>query len=127
MAACGPARCPTASGVRTATTFFPGAVVRSVPDLAAAEAALQGGEVDYVFGDGLGLALWLGGTAADGCCAFSGGPYLESRFFGEGVGFLFRPEDEPLRRAFDYALHRLWDEGKYAELYLRFFPISPRN
>jgi polar amino acid transport system substrate-binding protein len=105
--------------------FFPGAAVRSVPDLTAAEAALRSGEVDFVFADGLGLALWIGGTEAGGCCGFAGGPYLESRFFGEGVGFVFRPEDEVLRRAFDYALHRLWDEGKYAEIYLRFFPVSP--
>ena len=55
----------------------------------------------------------------------TGGPYLESRFFGEGIGFVVRREDENLRRAFDFALQRLWDEGKYAELYLRFFPISP--
>jgi polar amino acid transport system substrate-binding protein len=105
--------------------FFPGASIRSVPDLTAAEAALRDGEVDFVFADGLGLALWVGGVNAGGCCAFVGGPYLESRFFGEGIGFVFRPEDEVLRRAFDYALHRLWDEGKYAEIYLRFFPISP--
>ena len=30
-----------------------------------------------------------------------------------------------LSRALDDALQRLWDEGKYAELYLRFFPVSP--
>jgi polar amino acid transport system substrate-binding protein len=106
-------------------TFFPDASVRSVPDLAAATAALKNGEVDYVFADGVGLALWINGSEAGGCCAFVGGPYLESRFFGEGIGFVFRPEDEVLRRAFDYALRRLWDEGKYAELYLRFFPVSP--
>ena len=106
-------------------TFFPNVSVRSVPDLAAATAALKNGEVDYIFADGVGLALWINGSEAGGCCAFVGGPYLESRFFGEGIGFVFRPEDEVLRRAFDYALRRLWDEGKYAELYLRFFPVSP--
>jgi len=25
----------------------------------------------------------------------------------------------------DFALQQLWKEGKYAELYLRFFPVSP--
>jgi len=105
-------------------TFFPGASIRSVSDLAAAAAALKNGEVDYIFADGVGLALWINGSDAEGCCAFVGGPYLESRFFGEGIGFVFRPEDEVLRRAFDYALHRLWDEGKYAELYLRFSPSA---
>ena len=43
----------------------------------------------------------------------------------EGIGFIVRKDDELLRRAFDHALQRLWDEGKYAELYLRFFPVSP--
>jgi polar amino acid transport system substrate-binding protein len=105
--------------------FFTRAPVRGFPDLPAAEAALRRGETDYVFGDGLALSLWIGGTDAAGCCGFIGGPYLESRFFGEGIGFVVRKEDEVLRRAFDHALQRLWDEGKYAELYLRFFPVSP--
>jgi polar amino acid transport system substrate-binding protein len=105
--------------------FMPGATVKEHDDLATALAALKAGQVDYVFADSLGLALWLGGTAAGACCAFAGGPYLESRFFGEGIGFILRKDDETLRRAFDHALQRLWEEGKYAELYLRFFPISP--
>jgi polar amino acid transport system substrate-binding protein len=106
-------------------TFFPKAQRRNFADLASAQGALRRGEVDYVFADALGLALWIGGVDAAGCCAFAGGPYLESRFFGEGIGFVVRRDDEILRRALDFALHRLWDEGKYAELYLRFFPISP--
>jgi polar amino acid transport system substrate-binding protein len=105
--------------------FFARATIRSFADLPAAEAALRRGETDYAFGDGLGLALWIGGTDAAGCCGLIGGPYLESRFFGEGIAFVVRKEDDNLRRAFDHALQRLWDEGKYAELYLRFFPVSP--
>lgn len=73
----------------------------------------------------MALALWIGGTEAAGCCAFSGGDYLENRYFGEGIGFVTRKEDEALARALDDALQRLWDEGKYAELYLRFFPVGP--
>ena len=65
-----------------------------IPELAAAQAALKAGEIDYLFADGLGLALWIGGEDAGGCCDFSGGPYLESRFFGEGIGFITRTEDE---------------------------------
>lgn len=105
--------------------FFPAAALKAYPDLSLAQAALRRGEVEYLFGDGLGLALWLGGTEAAGCCGFVGGPYLESRYFGEGIGFVLRPEDAALRRALDDALFRLWQEGKYAELYLRFFPIGP--
>ncbi|HVL72147.1 MAG TPA: transporter substrate-binding domain-containing protein [Beijerinckiaceae bacterium] len=107
------------------SNFFTGARVQGFPDFVAAQAALRGGEVEYLFADGLTLALWIGGAASGGCCDFAGGPYMESRFFGEGIGFVLRTDDELLRRAIDYALQRLWDEGKYAELYLRFFPISP--
>lgn len=106
-------------------SFFPLAVATSVPDLATAEAVLRRGEVDYVFGDGMALALWIGGAEAAECCVFAGGPYLESRFFGEGIGFIVRPEDDTLRRALDFALRKLQENGKYAELYLRFFPVSP--
>lgn len=107
------------------TTFFPSLAPVPQASLAEAQAALRSGEVDLVFGDGLSLALWLGGTASGECCAFTGGPYLESRFFGEGIGFVLRPEDDALRRAIDFALQALWEEGKYAELYLRFFPVGP--
>ena len=107
------------------TTFFPRAAAKNFPTLAAATAALRRGEVEFVFGDGLGLALWVGGADAAGCCNLTGAPYLESRFFGEGIGFVLRKEDENLRRALDFALQRLWEEGRYAELYLRFFPVSP--
>ncbi len=106
-------------------SFFARGEAKSFPNLTAATSAMRRGEVDYVFADGLSLALWIGGTEAAGCCALVGGPYLESRFFGEGIGFIMRKDDEILRRAFDFALQRLWDEGKYAEIYLRFFPVSP--
>lgn len=108
-----------------AKAFYAASSIKPYPELGAAQAALKNGEVDYLFADGLSLALWIGGTEAANCCAFTGGPFLESRFFGEGIGFILRKEDETLRRAFEFALQRLWDEGRYAELYLRFFPVSP--
>lgn len=108
-----------------ARAFAPRATLVSYPDLASAQSALKAAEVDYVFADGLGLSLWLNGEESEACCEFAGGPYLESRFFGEGIGFVVRKDDETLRRAFDFALQQLWREGKYAELYLRFFPVSP--
>jgi polar amino acid transport system substrate-binding protein len=108
-----------------AWAFMPMASLKPYPDMAAAQAALKAGEIEFLFADGLGLALWIGGEEAGGCCGFAGGPYLESRFFGEGIGFITRKQDENLRRALDFALQQLWKEGKYAELYLRFFPVSP--
>lgn len=105
--------------------YFPKAARKTFTDLASAESALRRGEVDYLFADGLNLALWLNGQEAENCCAFSGGDYLENRYFGEGIGLVTRTEDAALARALDDALQRVWDDGKYTELYLRFFPVSP--
>jgi polar amino acid transport system substrate-binding protein len=104
---------------------FPDLEPTRAPNNFVAQSELRRGETDVVFGDGLGLALWIGGRASQDCCAFVGGPYLDDHYFGEGVGFVMRADDGELKRAFDYALHRLWEEGKYSELYLAFFPISP--
>lgn len=106
-------------------TFFPKATLRVEPDLATALTNLRRGEVEFVFADGVGLSRWVGGADSGDCCALIGGPYLESSFFGEGISLLVRKDDEVLRRTLDYGLQQLWDEGKYAEIYLRFFPISP--
>lgn len=105
--------------------FLPKAEAKEFADLASAEGAVKRGEADYVFADGLGLALWVGGLEAGTCCALIGGDYLENRYFGEGIGLIVRQEDAALSRALDDALQRVWDDGKYTELYLRFFPVSP--
>jgi polar amino acid transport system substrate-binding protein len=100
-------------------------ILDSQPSLAPALAALRNGEVDAVFADGLALSLWLHGRASADCCRFLDGPFTDNAWFGEGMAFLTRKEDVALQRAFDYALERLWQRGRYAELYLRFFPVSP--
>lgn len=105
--------------------YFPSAALSRAANLFLAQGELQRGEVDLVFGDGLTLALWIGGRSSQDCCAFAGGPYLDERYFGEGIGFVMRAQDEQLRRAFDYALQRIWEEGEYSETWLTFFPVSP--
>jgi polar amino acid transport system substrate-binding protein len=88
-------------------------------------AALRRGEIDLLFGDGIALSFWLNGTDSAGCCVFRGGPFTESRFFGEGVGIAVRRGNDLLRQAINWALFRLWESGKYTDLWLRYFPISP--
>jgi polar amino acid transport system substrate-binding protein len=105
-------------------TFFPGVVVKTYPDFSALHEALRAGEVGAIFADGLSLAVWLAGESSAGCCAFKGGPFVESRFFGEGVGIAVRKEDADLRRAMDWALARLSATGVYAEIYRKYFPIG---
>ena len=106
-------------------TLFTEAELRPFPDADSARFALKRGEVDLLFGDGVSLAFWLNGTDSANCCAFRGGPYLESRFFGEGVGIAVRRGNDLLRQAFNWALFRIWEKGRFTDLWLRYFPISP--
>jgi polar amino acid transport system substrate-binding protein len=106
-------------------TYFPGATLVARPSEAAAREALRSGQADFLFGDGISLAFWLNGNSSADCCRFAGGPYLESRYFGEGVGMALRPTDDTLRRAIDFALFRIWERGIYADLVRRWFPVSP--
>ena len=106
-------------------TLFTEAELHTYPNSEAARAALKKGEVDLLFGDGISLAFWLNGTDSAGCCEFRGGPYLESRYFGEGVGIAVRHGNDLLRQAFNWALFRLWEKGRFTDLWLRYFPISP--
>ena len=99
--------------------------VKSYRTAEAARDALRAGEVDLLFGDGISLAFWLNGTESGNCCAFRGGPYLESRYFGEGVGIAVKRGNDPLRQGFNWALFRLWEKGRFSDLWLRYFPISP--
>jgi polar amino acid transport system substrate-binding protein len=105
--------------------MFTEAEVKPYANAEAAREALRNGEVDLLFGDGIALAFWLNGTDSGGCCAFRGGPYLESRFFGEGVGIAVKRGNDLLRQALNWALFRQWEKGSYTDLWLRYFPISP--
>jgi polar amino acid transport system substrate-binding protein len=105
--------------------MFTEAEVRPYPNAEAAREALRRKDVDLLFGDGIALAFWLNGSDSAGCCAFRGGPFLESRFFGEGVGIAVKRGNDLLRQALNWALFRQWETGKFADLWLRYFPISP--
>jgi polar amino acid transport system substrate-binding protein len=108
-----------------AKTFFTEAETKAYPTPEAAREALRRGEVDLLFGDGIQLAFWLNGTDSGNCCEFRGGPFMESRYFGEGVGIAVKRGNETLRLALNYALFALWEKGRFTDLWLRYFPISP--
>src|SRR5262245_44239458 len=99
--------------------------VRTYPNADITRLALRRGDVDLLFGDSISLAFWLNGTDSENCCAFRGGPYLDSRYFGEGVGVAVRRGNDPVRLALNYALFRVWEQGRFTDLWLRYFPISP--
>jgi polar amino acid transport system substrate-binding protein len=105
--------------------MFTAAEVRAYANAEAAREALRNGDVDLLFGDGVTLAFWINGSESAGCCAFRGGPFLESRYFGEGVGIAVRRGNDLLRQALNWALFRQWEKGAFTDLWLRYFPISP--
>jgi polar amino acid transport system substrate-binding protein len=105
--------------------LFTEVALHPYPNADAARFALKKGEVDLLFGDGISLAFWLNGTDSANCCVFRGGPFLESHYFGEGVGIAVRRGNDLLRQAFNWALFQLWEKGRFTDLWLRYFPISP--
>ncbi|MHC2331375.1 polar amino acid transport system substrate-binding protein [Bradyrhizobium sp. USDA 4454] len=105
--------------------MFTDAEIHSYPDNDALRAALRRGEVDFIFGDAISLAFWINGTDSAECCAFSGGPFVESRYFGEGVGIAVRKGNDLLRQSLNWALFRIWEKGRFTDLWLRYFSISP--
>jgi polar amino acid transport system substrate-binding protein len=105
--------------------LFTGVDLRPYANDEAVRQALKSGEVKLLFGDGIQLAFWLNGSDSAGCCAFVGGPFTESRFFGEGIGIAVRRGNDPLRQALNWALFRLWETGRFTDLWLRYFPVSP--
>jgi len=129
---------PTAEGLRGKTlavmqhtaheaylaAMFPEVGRKLYPTADAAREAVRKGEADAHFGDGLQLSFWLQSQAAEDCCVFAGGPYLESRFFGQGYAIAMAKGPTDTKRAIDAALQTLYEKGVYAELYLRYFPVG---
>ena len=104
--------------------FFGRTKLKPFPTRAAELAALKGGQVDAAFGDAIGFALWLNGPESAGCCGFRGGPFTESRYFGNGVSIVVGKDNAALREALDLELSKLAQNGTYADLYLKWFPIG---
>jgi polar amino acid transport system substrate-binding protein len=104
--------------------FFSRATLKTYPDRAGMMAALRSKDIDLAFGDAISLAIWMNDAAAENCCAFQGGPFMEPGFFGEGIGIAVRPSDGGLRQSLNWALQRLDERGVTTELYLKYFPIG---
>ncbi len=104
--------------------FYPESEIVVFETAAKAKEALRDGTADVLFGDGISLMFWLNGTASENCCEFRGGPYGDSKYFGEGIGIAVRRGNRKLRVILDYGLARLREDGRLEELYLRYFPSS---
>ena len=92
------------------------------PELA--REALQQGKVDYVFDDGVSLAFWINGSLARQCCELRGGPYLDPKFFGDGIAIAVPKSDQEIRALINAALKRVRKTGRFQELVERYFPTQ---
>ncbi|WP_144860172.1 transporter substrate-binding domain-containing protein [Mesorhizobium sp. J18] len=85
---------------------------------------LKEDKLDAVFGDGMRLGFWLADEQSLNCCIFAGGPYLAPEYLGQGLAIAVSRDNPELAEALDYALQQIDSKGVFAELYLRYFPIS---
>lgn len=102
--------------------FFRASRIEVHPSSDSAREALAGGKIDYLFDDGISLSFWLNGTLSRECCEFRGGPFLESRYFGDGIAVALPKGDAKLKEVVDKALSRLRESGRLDELVGRHFP-----
>jgi polar amino acid transport system substrate-binding protein len=103
------------------STFFRLAQIQvfDTPDLA--REALAAGKVDLVFDDAVSLAFWINGTVSKECCEFKGGPFLEPRYFGEGIAIAVPKTDPELKLLLNGALRRVRASGRFDELVQQYF------
>jgi len=104
--------------------FFKGATLMPMKDHDAIRAALVANKVDLIFDDGITSVFWLNGAESKNCCAFRGGPFMDPKYFGHGVGLAVRKGDRRLREIINYALEKVRRDGIYEELFLRYFPLA---
>jgi polar amino acid transport system substrate-binding protein len=102
--------------------FFPNLEVKPFDSPLEARQALKSGATDAHFGDALTLSLWMATASADGCCHFVGRSFTENAYFGEGIAIAVDADDPDLRDALNYAMAELYREGRYFEIFLRYFP-----
>lgn len=105
-------------------TFFGDARIQPYKSTDKVREALRESKVDVIFGDGISLAFWLNGTLSKQCCEFRGGPFLEPKFFGDGLAIAVRPGDSRLRAVINDGLDRVRASGRFQELVARYFPFE---
>ncbi|WP_332059906.1 transporter substrate-binding domain-containing protein [Bartonella sp. CB74] len=105
-------------------SYFPEAKWQGFKNREELYKALQDHTIDLIFDDGFALSLWLNDPKSSDCCHFVGGVYMAPQLLGKGMRIAVAKKNAKLVHMFNYALKSLEDDGKLAELYLRYFPVS---
>ncbi len=103
------------------TAFFQLSSIQLFDTAELARDALMQGKIDLVFDDGISLVFWINGTASKECCELRGGPFLEPRYFGEGMAIAVPKLDPDLRILLNSALKRVRSSGRFDELVQQYF------
>jgi polar amino acid transport system substrate-binding protein len=104
--------------------FFPNSTIVAFGTPEEAHIALKENKTELLFGDAISLMFWLNGSDSGACCQFRGGGYLESEYFGEGVGIAVVKGNIRLQEVLNYALAKLRASGRFEELKRRHFPLA---
>ena len=104
-------------------TFFRDSPLAIYENADLAREALAAGKADFLFDDGISLAFWLNGTLSRQCCEMRGGPFLEPKFFGDGIAIAVPKNDPQIRLLLNKALDRVRASGRFEELVQRYFPV----
>jgi len=103
-------------------TFFRDSRIEVHPSSESAREAMVNGKLDYLFDDGISLSFWLNGTLSQQCCEFRGGPFLESKFFGDGIAIAVKKGDRQTRELINRSIASLRESGRFEEIIGRYFP-----
>lgn len=103
-------------------SWYPKLNSNSMDDRKTLLEALKSKEIDVLFGDGLQMSFWLSGEESQNCCKFLGGAHLSRDFLGEGLSIAVGKGDQSLINALNYGLALMTKNGRFAELYLKYFP-----
>jgi polar amino acid transport system substrate-binding protein len=104
-------------------TFFHDSALVVYENTDLAREALAAGKADFLFDDGISLAFWLNGTLSRQCCEMRGGPFLEPKFFGDGIAIAVPKNDPQIRLLLNKGLDRVRASGRFEELVQRYFPV----
>ncbi len=104
--------------------YFPKAKWQGFKEREELYQALQKRTIDLIFDDGFALSLWFKNQKSVDCCHFVGGAYMAPQLLGQGMQLAVAKKNEKLVDILNYTLKSLEEDGKLAELYLRYFPIS---
>ncbi len=103
------------------TAFFQLSSIQVFDTPELARDALMIGKIDLLFDDGISLVFWINGTASKECCELRGGPFLEPRFFGDGMAIAVPKIDQELKLLLNGALKRVRASGRFEELVQQYF------